>query len=107
MIPAGSGGGQNFGWNQREGSIASPVGGPLPAPSIPVYDYAPPAAARRPGAPGQLRHGRLRLSRTRPRSVRQVRVRRLRVGQVWMFDPADPYGTVQNVTSQLPPSAGT
>lgn len=42
--PAGSGGGENYGWRQREGTIATPtggVGGPKPAGAIdPIYDYA-------------------------------------------------------------------
>jgi glucose/arabinose dehydrogenase len=40
--PAGSDGGENYGWRLREGTIANPVvGGPKPAGAIdPIYDYA-------------------------------------------------------------------
>lgn len=42
--PAGSAGGENYGWRLREGTIATPtggVGGPRPAGAIdPIYDYA-------------------------------------------------------------------
>ncbi len=40
--PAGSDGGENYGWRSREGTIATPgrVGGPRPASAVdPIYEY--------------------------------------------------------------------
>jgi len=55
LLPAGSRGGENFGWRLREGVIATPtggVGGPRPAGALdPIMDYP------RPGAVGQLCSG--------------------------------------------------
>ena len=106
VIPAGSGGGQNFGWNQREGSIASPVGGPLPGSVDPVYDYERRGGPGNPALQGNSVTGGFVYRGPDPDLYGKYLFGDFVSAQVWMFDPADAYGTVQNITAELPPSAG-
>jgi glucose/arabinose dehydrogenase len=109
FIPAGSPGGQNFGWRLREGSDRMPYdgGGLPPARNVhPVYDYfhlglGDPAFSGHSVTGGFVYRG--------PDATLQGQyVFADFLGRkIWMFDPADPYGTVKNVTSQLVPDAGT
>jgi glucose/arabinose dehydrogenase len=111
--PGNSPGGENYGWRLREGLIATPsggVGGAKPPGNVdPVYDYdrnndpfggtvviggnvyrGPDPSlqgkyffldSRNSGAPGDDNY--------------------------WMFNPADPFGTVQNVDTLLVPDVGS
>jgi len=105
--PADSPGGENYGWRLREGRITTPtggVGGSRPDGNVdPVYDY---------------NHG---FGTFEGRSVTGGFVYRGPIEQLqgfyffgdfissnlWTFDPADPFGTVENVGDQLDPAAGS
>ena len=97
-------GGENYGWRLREGTIQTPgsVGGDEPADHVPpVYDYLSNGSNPFGGnsvvggyvyrGPDPEVQGRYFFGDTSPT-------------QLWTFDPADPYGTVQNVESILNPS---
>ncbi len=111
MLPGGSGGGQNFGWNKREGSIATPtVGGPLPGSVEPVYDYGHLGAPGDPAFQGNSVTGGYRYRGPDPDFQGKYIFADYSSDQIWMFDPDDPvgaYSAVINVTALLPPSAGT
>jgi MYXO-CTERM domain-containing protein len=109
FIPAGSQGGQNFGWRLREGSDRMPYdgGGLPPARNVhPVYDYFHQGLGD-PAFSGHSVTGGF-VYRGPDQDLQGQYVFADFIGRkIWMFDPADPYGTVQNVTSQLVPDAGT
>lgn len=105
--PGASGGGENYGWRLREGTIATPsggVGGPRPADNVdPVYEYL-----RGFGAfeglsvtggtiyrgPGQTLQGRYVFGDFVSNNI-------------WAIDPAAPAATIENLNSQLTPNAGS
>jgi len=98
LIPAGTSG-QNFGWRIREGVIATPgVGGPLtPGLVDPIYDYD----RALDGFGGQSVTGGV-LYRG---PVAELQGRYLFADfvsqQVWSLDPANPGGSVANITELL------
>jgi hypothetical protein len=110
--PAGSDGGENYGWRLREGLIQTPggVGGPRPAGNVdPVYDYDrnndPFGGTVVTGGyvyrgPDTSLHGTYFFldSRSSPGTGDD---------NYWMFDPANPFGTVQNIDSLMTPDVGT
>jgi glucose/arabinose dehydrogenase len=106
-------GGANYGWRLREGLIQTPsggVGGPAPAGAIdPVYDYDrnndPFGGTVVTGGyvyrgPDPALQGKYFFldSRSSPGTGDD---------NYWMFDPANPFGTVVNIDSQLTPNVGT
>ena len=103
--PASSTGGENYGWRLREGTIQpNHRSGPALAARAagcvdPVYDYD--RDADQFGGTGD--HRRIRVSRPRSDAARQVLLPRLaeldgtRDDNYWMFDPANPFGTVTNI----------
>jgi hypothetical protein len=110
--PASSDGGENYGWRLREGLIATPgsVGGPAPPGNVnPVYDYdrnSDPFGGtvvtggyvyRGPDPSLQGQYFFLD-SRSSPGTADD---------NYWMFDPANPFGTVQNIDAMLTPNVGT
>jgi glucose/arabinose dehydrogenase len=113
LLPASSAGGENYGWRLREGMIATPSGGvgglPPPGNVEPVYDYnrdADPFGGtvvtggyvyRGPDPALQGKYFFLD-SRSSASAADD---------NYWMFDPADPYGTVQNVDNLLAPDEGS
>lgn len=113
VLLADSPGGENYGWRLREGTIATPsggVGGPPPADNVePVYDYNRNTDAfggtvvtggyvyRGPDPTLQGKYLFLD-SRNSPDPADD---------NYWMFDPADPYGTVQNINNLLIPDTGS
>ena len=113
FLPASSAGGENYGWRLREGTIATPsggVGGPRPTGNVdPVYDYNRDADAfggtvvtggyvyRGPDPALQGKYFFLDS-----RSSTNVAD-----DNYWIFDPADPFGTVQNVDNLLTPNVGS
>jgi glucose/arabinose dehydrogenase len=110
--PASSDGGENYGWRLREGLIATPsggVGGPRPPGNVdPVYDYNRDDDSfggtvvtggyvyRGPDPDVQGRYFFLD-SRSSEETADD---------NYWMFDPADPFGTVQNIDALLTPDVG-
>ncbi len=110
--PASSTGGENYGWRLREGLIATPtggVGGPKPPANVdPVYEYdrdADPFGGTvvtggyvYRGADPTLRGSYFFLDSRNSASTSD--------DNYWMFDPADPFGTVQNIDALLAPDAG-
>ncbi|HHY86255.1 MAG TPA: PQQ-dependent sugar dehydrogenase [Verrucomicrobia bacterium] len=113
FLPASSSGGENFGWRLREGRIATPSGGvgglPPPGAVDPVYDYDRDAdqfggtvvtggyVYRGPDPTLQGKYFFLD-SRNSASTADD---------NYWMFDPADPFGTVVNIDHLLVPDIGT
>lgn len=113
--PANSGGGQNYGWRLREGAIPTPaggIGGPCPGCIDPVYDYDRPIgdfavdqyrgttviggyAYRGPDPSLQGQY----LFLDRDGGTAGI--------NYWMFDPDNPYGSVQNIDSMMIPNDGS
>jgi glucose/arabinose dehydrogenase len=111
--PASSTGGENYGWRLREGLIQTPtggVGGPPPPGNVdPVYDYnrdndqfggtvvTGGYVYRGPDPSIQGKYFFLD-SRNSAGTADD---------NYWMFDPANPFGTVQNIDSLMTPNVGT
>lgn len=109
--PASSTGGENYGWRLREGLIATPtVGGAKPPGNVdPVYDYDRDNDAfggtvvtggyvyRGPDPELQGLYFFLD-SRNSAQTADD---------NYWIFDPADPFGTVQNIDSLMTPDVGS
>jgi glucose/arabinose dehydrogenase len=107
---AGSAGGANYGWRLREGLIQTPtVGGAKPVDNVdPVYDYDRDAdqfggtvvtggyVYRGPDTDLQGKYFFLD-SRSSATTADD---------NYWMFDPANPFGTVTNIDAQLLPDVG-
>ncbi len=105
--PANSAGGENYGWRLREGLIQNPtagIGGPTPPGNVdPVYDYdrdndpfggtVVTGGYVYRGIDSSL-HGKYFFldSRNNGNPAND---------NYWMFDPANPFGTVMNIDSQL------
>jgi glucose/arabinose dehydrogenase len=108
--PAASTGGENYGWRLREGTITTPgVGGTCTGCVEPVYDYDRAADAfggivitggyvyRGPDPTLQGKY--LFLDSRNSNGVSD--------DNYWMFDPANPRGTVQNIDTLLSPGGGS
>jgi hypothetical protein len=110
--PASSTGGENYGWRLREGRIATPsggVGGACPGCVDPVYDYDrdndPFGGTVVTGGyvyrgPDPSLQGKYFFLDSRNSASTAD-------DNYWMFDPADPFGTVQNIDSMMTPNIGT
>jgi glucose/arabinose dehydrogenase len=110
---AGSAGGANYGWRLREGRIQTPSGGvggaPPPGNVEPVYDYN----RNNDQFGGTVVTGGY-LYRGPDPSVQGKYFfldSRNSAGTAddnyWMFDPANPFGTVQNIDGLLTPNVGS
>jgi hypothetical protein len=109
-LPAGSGGGQNYGWNLREGAGPSPVGGPLPGAVDPVYDYQHTGRPGDPALAGNSVTGGFRYRGPDPELQGKYLFADFSLSKYFMFDPDAPggaYASIANVTSQLPVTAGS
>jgi glucose/arabinose dehydrogenase len=109
--PASSAGGENFGWRLREGLVQTPgVGGAKPADNVdPVYDYdrnndqfggtvvSGGYVYRGPDPDLQGRYFFLDSRNSAPTTD----------DNYWMFNPADPFGTVTNIDSLLTRDVGS
>jgi glucose/arabinose dehydrogenase len=110
--PASSPGGENYGWRLREGAIATPtsgIGGTCTGCIEPVYDYDRDAdqfggvvitggyVYR--GADPSLHGKYLFLDSRNSNGVSD--------DNYWMFDPANPRGTVQNIDTLVAPGGGS
>lgn len=113
FLPASSAGGENFGWRLREGMIQTPsggVGGPRPAGNIdPVYDYNRDAdefggtvvtGGYVYRGPDPALWGKYFFLDSRNSAGASD-------DNYWVFDPVDPFGTVQNIDSLLTPDVGS
>jgi hypothetical protein len=112
--PANSPGGLNYGWRLREGTIQTPtagIGGPSPPGAVnPVYDYnrdndqfggtvvTGGYVYRGPDPDPALQGKYFFLDSRNSASTTD--------DNFWMFDPANPFGTVQNIDSQLTRDVG-
>jgi hypothetical protein len=122
--PASSTGGENYGWRLREGSIQTPsagIGGPKPPGNVdPVYDYARPINDPPPIDPAITEMNQYRgttviggyVYRGPDPSLQGKYLFMDRSGgtagiNYWMFDPSDPYGTVENIDSLMIPNTGS
>ena len=111
--PASSDGGENYGWRLREGLIATPSGGvggaPPPGNVDPVYDY------NRDNDPfgGTVVTGGYVYRGPDPSLQGQYFFLDSRNSapaaddNYWMFDPANPFGTVQNIDALMTPDVGS
>ena len=112
FLPASSSGGENYGWRLREGMIATPsggVGGTRPPGNVdPVYDYDRDADAFGGTVvtggyvyrgPDPALQGNYFFLDSRSSAATSD-------DNYWTFDPANPYGTVQNIDSLLIPDVG-
>jgi glucose/arabinose dehydrogenase len=110
---ASSTGGENYGWRLREGTIATPSGGvggnPPPGNVEPVYDYnrnndqfggTVVTGGYVYRGPDQALQGKYFFLDSRNDAAAAN-------DNYWMFDPANPRGTVQNIDSLLTPNVGT
>ena len=111
FAPAASTGGENFGWRLREGTVATPtggVGGPAPPGAIdPVYEYLHLGQGEDGFEGNSIAGGRLYRGPVQDLQGKYV-FADSRSGEVWSFDPADPFGTVERM-KQIPaftPDAG-
>ena len=112
FLSASSAGGENYGWRLREGTIATPgsVGGPPPPGNVePVYDYNRVAGAFGGTVvtggyvyrgPDPALQGKYFFLDSRGST-------NVADDNYWIFDPADPNGTVQNIDSLLTPNVGS
>ncbi|MBA3480312.1 MAG: PEP-CTERM sorting domain-containing protein, partial [Pirellulales bacterium] len=109
--PASSDGGENYGWRLREGLIQTPtVGGAKPAGNVdPVYDYDrnndPLGGSVVTGGyvyrgPDPTLQGKYFFLDSRNSAGTAD-------DNYWTFDPANPFGTVANIDSQLTPNVGS
>lgn len=109
---ASSTGGENYGWRLREGLIATPsggVGGAKPAGAIdPVYDYdrdldqfggSVVTGGYIYRGPDPALQGKYFFLDSRNSAATTD-------DNYWMFDPSDPFGTVQNIDTLLVPNTG-
>jgi glucose/arabinose dehydrogenase len=110
--PAGSDGGENYGWRLREGTIQTPggVGGARPPGNVdPVYDYD---RANDPFG-GTVVTGGYVYRGPDPSLQGQYFFLDSRNSagagddNYWIFDPADPFDTVMNIDSLLTPDMGS
>ncbi|HEX5220867.1 MAG TPA: PQQ-dependent sugar dehydrogenase [Verrucomicrobiae bacterium] len=112
FLPASSNGGENYGWRLREGTIATPSGGvggaPPPGNVEPVYDY------NRDNDPfggtvvtgGYVYRGPDPALQGKYFFLDSRNSASTLDDNYWIFDPADPYGTVQNIDALLTPDVG-
>ncbi len=109
VIRGGSNGGHNFGWRLREGTMTTPlVGGPQPPGNVePVYDYFHFGEGGAPPFQGNSVTGGYIYRGPDPTLQGKYVFADFISAKIWMFDPANPYGTVTNITPQLLPSAGS
>jgi glucose/arabinose dehydrogenase len=116
--PSNAAGGDNFGWRLREGNIQNPtsgIGGAIPANyRAPVYDYARPTGNATTDlyrgtvvsggyvyrGPDPSLQGKYFFLDSRNTSGTSD-------DNYWMFDPANPTGTVININSLLTADTGT
>jgi glucose/arabinose dehydrogenase len=106
--PGSSAGGENYGWRIREGSAPTDVvGGPAPAGSTePVYDYVHLSQPGDVAFKGNSVTGGYVYRGPDPQVQGRYIFADFAAGKFWSFDPEDPYGTVQNITSLLTPPTG-
>ena len=109
--PADWPGGANYGWRLREGDTQTPgaAGGPAPVDHIePVYVYSHIGRGLDdPSFEGNSVIGGHVYRGPDPDLQGKYIFGDTITGRVWHFDPADPMGTRQNVTSLLVPDVGT
>jgi glucose/arabinose dehydrogenase len=111
--PANSPGGVNYGWRLREGLIQNPsggIGGPKPTGAVdPVYDY------NRDNDPfggtvvtgGYVYRGQDPELQGKYFFADSRNTSASGDDNYWMFDPANPFGTVENIDSDLFPNVGS
>jgi len=112
FLPAASAGGENYGWRLREGTIATPtgsVGGTPPAGNVePVYDY------NRDNDPfggtvvtgGYVYRGPDPAIQGKYLFLDSRSSTNIADDNYWIFDPTNPYATVQNIDALLTPNVG-
>ena len=119
MQAAGAAGGANYGWRLREGDIPTPgVGGAAPADYVPpVYVYTHPTTSVPPASPaafagvvvtgGYVYRGPDPSLNGKYFFFDSQNTSSTGDDNYWMFDPANPSGTVQNINSLLTANMGT
>jgi glucose/arabinose dehydrogenase len=101
VIPAGTSG-QNFGWARREGTIPFLGGQSLPGDVEPVYEYAH-------GIEGLLGNsviGGYIYRGADPEVHGKYLFADNSRNKIFLFDPADPYGTIERLDETLPEIGG-
>jgi glucose/arabinose dehydrogenase len=101
-----SAGGENYGWRLREGAIQTPnavAGGPKPPGNVdPVYDYG-----RTGPLGGNIVIGGQVYRGPDPTLQGKYIFADQGANKFWMFDPANPYGTITDIKSMLTPNVGS
>jgi len=102
--PADSPGGENYGWRLREGTIQTPsVGGPCADCVDPIYDYGRGFGQFQ----GNAVTGGVVYRGPDPALRGQYLFADFVSENLWMFDPDDPQGSIQNLNFELTPDAGS
>jgi glucose/arabinose dehydrogenase len=109
--PANWAGGANYGWRLREGLIQTPgVGGAKPADNVdPVYDYDRnnDQFGGTVVSGGYVYRGPDPSLRGKYFFLDSRNTANTGDDNYWMFDPANPFGTVMNIDSLLTPNTGS
>jgi glucose/arabinose dehydrogenase len=99
--------GENFGWRLREGNVETPtpgIGGPVPANyRAPVYDYDHDAD----DFGGIAVSGGYIYRGPDPSLQGKYFFLDSVLANFWILDPADAFGTVDNINAELTPNAGS
>ena len=99
MSVAASTGGENYGWNRREGLISHLDGALLAGDVEPMYDYSHGGGQFQ----GKSIVGGYRYRGPDPSLQGLYFFADTISTNFWIFDPADPFGTVQNINASLTP----
>ncbi len=101
--PVSSTGGENYAWNRREGRSAYAGGSSLPGDVEPVYDYPHGSGSFE----GDSVVGGLVYRGPDPDLRGRYFFADTISANLWSFDPADPFGTVERINDVLVPDQGS
>ena len=108
VLYSDSSGGENYGWRLREGTApTNNVGGPPPPGNVePLYDYLHAGLGSDPDYEGNSVTAGYVYRGPDPEIQGIYIFADFVSGNIWTFDPDDPYATVENITDTLPVTGG-